>query len=96
MPQPKGQTGNPNGRPKGVQNKLSIELKELMSTFLNGNINTFIKDFKKIDDPVQRAKLYLEAYKTVVPKPTEEVIVEEENKYRSELMNRLFPNREEN
>lgn len=94
MPQPKGQSGNPSGRPKGIQNKRTVELKELMSTFLNGNIETFITDFKQIDDPVQRAKLYLEAYKTVMPKPKEEAEVEEDNKFRSEFMNRLFPKRD--
>ena len=91
---PKGVSGNPNGRPVGAKNKIPSDLKEKMSSFLVGNFDDFVSDMKSVTDPGYRAKIYLEAYKTVMPKPRDEEEVEEENKFRSEFMNRLFPKRD--
>ncbi len=90
---PKGVSGNPKGKPVGTKNKITAELKEKMSNFLIGNFDEFIKDVRAVVDPGNRAKIYLEAYKTVMPKPRDEEEVEEEKKISEEFMRRLFPDR---
>ena len=82
------------GRIKGSNNKITSDLKVKMTDFLNGNMEAFVKAYNSIDDPMQRAKIYLEAYKTVMPKPKEEDSVEQKDQLQSEFMKRLFPNRD--
>ena len=83
------------GRIKGSNNKITADLKLKMTNFLNANFDKFTEDMESIDDPYQKAKLFLDVCKIVMPKPREEEVVEEENKFNSELMRKLFPNREQ-
>jgi hypothetical protein len=83
---PKGVTNNPNGRPKGTKNVLTADLKEKMQNFLSGNFPQFIEDMKAIEDPGIRSKVYLEAFKTVVPRPVDEEDKEKENVFREQLL----------
>lgn len=39
MAQRKGQTGNPNGRPKGTSNKTTKEMKEMINLIVSGHID---------------------------------------------------------
>ena len=55
----KGQSGNPNGRPKGSPNKLSIPLRERITEFLLKNFDTIERDFPTLR-PIERAKVYRE------------------------------------
>ena len=49
MGQPKGKTGNPNGRPKGTPNRTTAQIKSLIVQFIDANIDTLQKDFNRLD-----------------------------------------------
>ena len=89
----KGVSGNINGRPIGSKNVIPNELKLKVQSYLNDGFNKFVEDMEKIEDVGLRCKLYLEAYKTVMPKPRDEEEIEEEKKISDEFMRRLFPDR---
>lgn len=62
----KGKTNNPNGRPRGVPNKMTGELRERMKNFLDGNFKLIEKDFKKLSSE-KRIELYERYLKYCLP-----------------------------
>ena len=46
----KGYTNNPDGRPKGSQNKITKDLRKLITGFLEDNIEEVLKVWKKAND----------------------------------------------
>lgn len=67
MPQKKGQTGNPHGRPKGAKNKVTGELREMIGEFLEGEFDTIKRAFKRLQ-PKDKAKLYTDLLNYALPK----------------------------
>ncbi|WP_290706647.1 DUF5681 domain-containing protein [Flavihumibacter sp. CACIAM 22H1] len=67
MPQKKGNTGNPNGRPKGSRNKVSGELRSMISEFLEGEFQTIKREFKRLSAR-DKAKLYTDLLNYALPK----------------------------
>ncbi len=53
----KGQTNNPHGRPKGIPNKVTANLRGRINDFLNENWQNLQKDFDKMD-PKDRLMFY--------------------------------------
>lgn len=55
------------GRQKGVQNKVTSDVRQKFQEFIEGNFDTFSKDWKSITDPKDKVKLYIDAAKFVIP-----------------------------
>ncbi len=53
----KGQTNNPNGRPKGIPNKVTASLRNRINAFLSDNWESLQADFSKLD-PKDRLQFY--------------------------------------
>lgn len=67
MPFKRGESGNPNGRPKGSLNKTTCELRSLISDFLNSNFDQVTKDFDLLQ-PKDRLKYYCELLNFGLPR----------------------------
>ena len=63
----KGQSGNPNGRPRGAKNKATNELREWVERFINDNLDTIANDIKELD-PNERVKFFLALLNYTLPK----------------------------
>jgi hypothetical protein len=71
MGQKKGQTGNPNGRPKGKPNKVTAEMKEKIQLFIASNFETIQKDYETVD-PKDRLIIFERLLKYVIPAKVEQ------------------------
>lgn len=66
MAQKKGQTGNPNGRPKGTPNKTNKELREAINLIVSKNIHKLDADIKSLE-PKDRLAFIEKLLKYVIP-----------------------------
>lgn len=67
MPFEEGQSGNPEGRPKGSKNKINNELRDKITEFLDGNFEKIKEDFSKLE-PKDRLRFYTDLLQYGLPK----------------------------
>jgi hypothetical protein len=67
MPFEEGKSGNPNGRPKGAENKATARIKEAFVKLLEDNIEQLAIDVKKMQ-PQERAYFLKDLAEYVLPK----------------------------
>lgn len=73
MAQPKGHTGNPNGRPKGTPNRATAEIRAFILDVLSKNRTQIKKDLKAVE-PNQRLQFYEKLLQYAVPKQTQTAV----------------------
>jgi hypothetical protein len=69
MAQPKGQTGNPKGRPPGTLNKTTAMFRAVVAGLLTDMLPQIEKDIESISDPVIRIQLFERLLSYTLPKP---------------------------
>ena len=67
MAQPKGKTGNPNGRPKGSPNKVTQGVREWLSKLIDDNREQMQKDLASLE-PKKRLQMLEKFMQYTVPK----------------------------
>ena len=63
----KGQSGNPNGRPRGAKNKATEDLREWLSKLISDNRATMEQDLQELL-PQERLRFFLALMNYAVPK----------------------------
>lgn len=73
MPFKKGESGNKNGRPKGAQDKLTKEAREIFIETLEGQVPNIEDAFAKVlkESPSKYLELFAKYAQYFVPKKTE-------------------------
>jgi hypothetical protein len=64
----KGHTNNPNGRPKGIPNKVTADLRQWITDFLRQNLKQIKKDWRKLE-PKERVIAFEKLLKYTIPVP---------------------------
>lgn len=67
MPFEKGKSGNPDGRPKGSQNKASGQLRTLISNFLEKNFPVVEREFASLEAK-DKIKYFIDLLQYSLPK----------------------------
>lgn len=67
MPQKKGHTGNPYGRPKGTPNKVTSTLRNWLLELINNNRLLIQQDFEQLE-PLQRMQMLEKLLPFLMPK----------------------------
>lgn len=85
----KGQSGNPNGRPKGATNKATDRLRSWVTSFLEDNLDQIKKDFHLLE-PKDRLILFERLLKYSLPTLQSTAITSEFDAMTDEELDRII------
>ncbi|HMS29271.1 MAG TPA: hypothetical protein PKD32_05440 [Saprospiraceae bacterium] len=72
MPFSKKMSGNPIGKPKGAQNKITKEVKEYIKDFIENNLSSLQNDYNQLT-PKERILVMEKLFKYVIPTQVENI-----------------------
>jgi hypothetical protein len=68
-----GESGNKTGRPKGVRNKTTEQIRRTVSKFISGNLTKLQQDFDDLKTPRERLQFIEKMLKFILPPPQDEL-----------------------
>lgn len=78
------------GRPPGSKNKNPDAVRILLENWTVDNFAKFRRDYEKIDDPVERVKIYEKIASRFIPRPVSREEIDAQREARQEFLERLF------
>lgn len=90
----KGETNNPNGRPRGSKNKINPVTRELLEKFVTENFEENMQDLLKLKKK-DKVNAFISLLKYLVPTARDKEAEEENTKLVNNLIERLFPKPDE-
>ena len=105
MPQPKGSTGNPNGRPKGAKSIYTAQIKEVISKHFLESKKGEKSELEKILEAISidsDAKMAVkdkisasyDYFRLIAPQARDEGEIESENNIKNALYDKFFNRKE--
>lgn len=97
----KGNTNNPNGRPKGSKNQVTQDLRERIGNFIGEELDNVIRDFKQLPLP-ERMRFFERLLGYTLPRlqsieyasPTDQLIERLSNEELDRLINEVIKRHE--
>ena len=93
----KGESGNPNGRPKGTTNRTTSEIKQLLTEFISENLDDLQKHYNELEAK-EKLQFFERLIKYVLPQQqsyTENIDVSQlSGKQIDELIDRVIKKQE--
>ena len=77
------------GRPAGVPNKATAEVKEAIAAFTSANVDKLDMWLNSIDDPAKRLDLYFKALEYTMPKLARSEVVGDEKQPIQVVLNQF-------
>ena len=68
MPGVKGKTNNPNGRPVGVPNKISHEIRAGIIDFIGSTLPQVVQLWNEIEDPAEKLRAWTNIAEFAIPR----------------------------
>jgi len=78
----KGESGNPNGRPTGTENRTTKETRKLLVDLLSGQLAQIPDLLDKVTDPEKKLNLIIRLLPYFVPKLESETFREFDSKFQ--------------
>lgn len=89
-----GHTNNPNGKAKGTKNKVTYDVKKKLAEGLTDDfVKSIYTDIEEIENKSEAVKAKLKLLEFFIPKPKAQEDIEQENEFRKEFLERIFPKR---
>jgi hypothetical protein len=89
MPYKKGESGNPQGRPKGAPNKATKDLRKAISDFLEGRFDEVVKTWEGLSGR-EKVAFYRDLLQYAVPKLQSTELKTDFDKMTDEQLDRII------
>ena len=86
----KGQSRNPDGRPKGTINKLGLDLRKDITDFLTDNFDVIVDEFNNIKSSRDKIRLFIDLMQYGLPKLQSIEMTSDIDKLSDEEVNKIY------